>query len=346
MKPIQKQTIYDVAQKTGKSASTVSAALNGTWKARRIRPETADEIMRAARSLGYSVNLQARGLRTAQSGLTGLLLPEHNNRFFSDLSQSFMLEARRRGKCPITIATQRDPAEEERTVQDLMAYSVDALFIAGAADPLRIRDLCHQAQLPHVFIDQPCPGSPSVITDNEQGARWLTQAIIDTMRPCGTGARDRIYLIGGDARLHATSRRIAGFRAVVKERFGTCAPDQVMACGYDPQAALARLIALHDRLGGLPAAIFANSINAFDGIMRYLLRFADKELQGISVGCFDYEPYGELLRLPVHMIRQRHRQLVFRAYELLEQGAQGPALVTVTPELYRAGTARAAQAPK
>ena len=117
MKPTQKQTIYDIAKRIGTSSSTVSASLNGTWKARRIKESTAERMIALAREMGYSVNLQARGLRTARSGLVGLLLPEHNNRFFSDLSQSFTLEARQRGQCPIIIATQRDPDAEVETVR-------------------------------------------------------------------------------------------------------------------------------------------------------------------------------------------------------------------------------------
>ena len=343
MKPSQKQTIYDIAQQVGISPSTVSAALNGSWKARRIKAETAERIIGLARQMGYSVNLQARGLRTARSGLVGLILPEHNNRFFSDLSQSFTVEARSRGQCPIIIATQRNPKEEESTVQDLMAYSIDALFVAGAADPLRISQICRGAQLPHVFIDQPCPDAPSVITDNEAGARRLTEAIIATMREAAPPGRDRPYFIGGDARLHASSRRIAGFQAAVNAHFGRCDPSQVIACGYDPEPALAELSALYDRLGGLPAGLFANSINVFEAMLRFLGELPEAELGGTSFGCFDYEPYGELLRFPVHMIRQRHRQLARRAYELLEQQASGNVLVTVEPELYPARHRAAAQ---
>ena len=343
MKPSQKQTIYDIAQQMGVSPSTVSAALNGSWKARRIKAETAERIIGLAGQMGYSVNLQARGLRTARSGLVGLILPEHNNRFFSDLSQRFTIEARSRGQCPIIIATQRNPKEEESTVQDLMAYSIDSLFVAGAADPLRISRICRSAQLPHVFIDQPCPDAPSVITDNETGARRLTEAIIETMRPppqYPRPAQDRVYLIGGDARLHASSRRIAGFRAAINAAFGRCDDDQVIACGYDPEIARAELHRLYDRLGGLPAGLFANSINVFEALLRFLGQLPEAELQATSFGCFDYEPYGTLMRFPVHMIRQRHHLLIQRAYELLEKRAAGNVLLTVEPEVFRADAAR------
>jgi len=336
MKPTQKQTIYDIAQRSGASASTVSAALNGSWKARRIKEETAERIIAIAREMGYSVNLQARGLRTARSGLVGLILPEHNNRFFSDLSQSFTLEARNRGQCPVIIATQRNPAEERSTVQDLMAYSIDALFVAGAADPSGLSEICRAAELPHVFIDQPCPGAASVITDNVDGAKRLTEAIVDTLPTPPAPGRERVYFLGGDARLHASSRRIAGFQAVIEARFGACAPEQVIACGYEPEVALAEMRALHARLGGLPAGLFVNSINVFEAVLRFLAERPEAELRDFSLGCFDYEPYGELLRIPVHMVRQRHRQLVANAWDQLEHHPTEANLVTVQPELYLA----------
>lgn len=336
MKPTQKQTIYDIADKLGVSPSTVSAALNGTWKTRRIKEETALRIIDLAQTLGYSVNLQARGLRTARSGLVGLIVPELNNRFFSDLSQSFTLEARQRGQCPIIIATQRKPDEEADAVQHLLSYSIDVLFVAGAAEPLRISEMCHAAELAHVFIDQPCQGAPSVITDNQGGAQRLTDAIISTQRGTANPPRDGIYFLGGDARLHASSRRIAGFRSAVEAHAGSCTDDRVIACGYDQDVALRELQTLYDRLGGLPAGLFLNSINVFEAFMRFAVNLPESELQETSIGCFDYEPYGSLLRFPIHMIRQRHKQLVLKAYSLFEDGISGDTLVMVEPELYPA----------
>ena len=97
MKPGQKSTIYDIAQKAGSSPSAVSAALNGKWKQRRLKPETVERIKRVALEEGYTANLQARGLRKAESGLAGMVLPDHENRFFAELSQQFAREARKFG---------------------------------------------------------------------------------------------------------------------------------------------------------------------------------------------------------------------------------------------------------
>ena len=111
-----KPTIYDIARLCEASPSTVSAVLNGSWKTRRISEATAERIRAAASENGYSANLQARGLRQARSGMVGMILPVHDNRFFADMSQSFEAQARARGLCPVVVSTLRDPEEERRTV--------------------------------------------------------------------------------------------------------------------------------------------------------------------------------------------------------------------------------------
>ena len=56
---MKKTTIYDLAQLTGASPSTVSAALNGSWRERRIKESTVRQIQRIAAREGYRTNLQA-----------------------------------------------------------------------------------------------------------------------------------------------------------------------------------------------------------------------------------------------------------------------------------------------
>ena len=79
--------------------------------------------------------MQARGLRKARSGLVGMIIPLHDNRFFTALSQSFEAFARERGLVPVIASSLREPEEERRIVETLIGYAVDFLSIAGATDP-------------------------------------------------------------------------------------------------------------------------------------------------------------------------------------------------------------------
>ena len=347
MKRTPKSTIYDIAKKADASPSTVSAALNGTWKSRRIRQETAERIIALAREFGYSANLQARGLRTARSGLVALLLPDYN-RFFSNLAEAFSLRVRQNGLCPVIVSTDRDREEELSTVESLASYNIDALFVAGASSPEEISHFCQKANIDHIFIDQPCALAPSVITDHAAGARALTREILESQtssaashgdangKAIGQSAQNRPYFIGGDANLPATARRIEGFRKVVEQRFETCGTDQIIACGYELEKAEHEIARLCERLGGLPTALFINSLTVFEGILRHLVTLREEEIRTCSMGCFDYEPFGSLLRFPVHMIRQRHKELIDTAFRLLDDQSKPGTLIEVRPQLYRA----------
>lgn len=328
-----KPTIYDVARLTGASASTVSAALSGKGPSRRIAPATVEEIQRVAAELGYSTNMQARGLRQARSHLVGMIIPEHDNRYFSALSQSFEAEARARGLCPVIVSTLRDPQEEIRTVETLISYAVDWMLIAGASDPDAISTLCDAGRKPYVFVDLPGWGHPSVVTDNHLGAVRLTEAILADMPPTADPRRARPYFLGGDARDYATRRRIEGFVAAAGARFGAVAEDQILACGYAPSKAGVAVAELIARLGGLPAALFVNSLTAFEGVLRHFVELPPEALAGSAIGCYDYDPFAAYLQFPVHMIRQNADRLIERACEIIASGNREPVLVEIEPDL-------------
>ncbi len=327
----QKPTIYDIAEVSGASPSTVSSVLNGSWKNRRIRADTAQRIREIAASQGYSANLQARGLRKAKSGLVGMILPVHDNRFFSSISQSFEANARERDLCPVIASTLRDPQEEIRTVETLISYAVEAVFIVGATDPEALHRICSAANVAHIFVDLPGPDAPSVVSDNIHGARLLTQTILDEM-PADKG-QARPYFIGGVADDYATSRRIEAFRSVVMETLGGMEDDQIIACGYAPGRAAREIAALCDRMGRLPEGLFVNSLTAFEGVLGHFVTLPHEAFDGSVIGCYDYDPFGAFLRFPVHMMRQNSDALISAAFAQFDTGDFSPRLIMIKPDL-------------
>lgn len=336
-KPRQKPTIYDISRLAGASASTVSASLSGAWRERRISEATARKVQEIAAEQGYFTNLQARGLRRARSGLVGMIMPVHDNRFFSSMSQSFEAHARMRGLCPVIVSTLRDPAEERRTVETLISYAIESLLIVGATDPDALEQMCRAAGLRHVYVDLPGRGAPSVISDNRHGAEMLTRAILDRMPAGGDGeaggARALPYLLGGDAGDYASAQRINAFRAVAAERFGPLPEANVIACGYAPARASRELAALCDRLGGLPAGLFVNSLTAFEGVVGHLVTLPPEAFAGTAIGCYDYDPFAAFLQFPVHMVRQNADGLIARAFAMLDAGEEAAVVIEVAPDL-------------
>ncbi|MCB0057336.1 MAG: LacI family DNA-binding transcriptional regulator [Caldilineaceae bacterium] len=329
----RKTTIYDIAQLAGASASTVSAVLNGTWKERRIREDTATMIEKVAAEHGYSPNLQARGLRRARSEMVGMIVPVHDNRFFASLSQSFEACARERGWCPVVTSTLRDPEEEIRVVRTMISYAVDFLFIAGATNPDALGELCTAANLPHVFVDLPGKDAPSVVSDNYHGAEALSRTILQAITPCNGNPRDRIYFFGGNASDYATAQRIAAFRSAVTASCGKVREEQVVTFGYSPGSAAREIEALCDRIGGLPRGLLVNSLTAFEGVVSHFVHLPVEAFEDSVVGCFDYDPFAMFLQFPVHMVRQNSDELITTAYDLMDRGVTDPVIIEVAADL-------------
>jgi len=334
LKPRNRQTIYDIALKAGASPSTVSSALNGTWQKRRINRDTVDRIKKIAAEEGYSVNLQARGLRKARSGLAGMILPEHENRFFSALSQSFATEVRKRGLCPAIVLSGRNAEEQATSIMDLIAYSVDMLVIAGASEPEALAEICRDAGVPHVFVDQPCGTAPSVVSDNHRGARELTMHLLGQM-PANDAddPRHHLYFLGGAVTSYATTERLSGFRDAAASKAALFGDHQIMTCGYDPAHSRDQIERLHSRLGQLPSGLFVNSISSFDGVAQFLRALSADAMSTCVIGCYDYEPFGTLLSFPVHMVRQRSDEIISEALRHFDEADFKPGVTRISPEL-------------
>ena len=329
----RKTTIYDIARLSGSSPSTVSSVLNGSSGKRRIKESTVEAIQKIAAEAGYTTNMQARGLRRARSGLAGMIIPLHDNRFFSSLSQSFDTMARERGLCPVIASTLRNPKEEARIVETLISYAIDSLFIAGATDPDALGALCTSARLPHVFIDLPGHKAPSVVTNNFHGAELLTRKILGDIPRVSSAARSKPYFFGGSVSDYATERRVKAFKSVAGDLGVKISDGQIIQCGYSPRSATAAIKALCERLGGLPAGLFVNSLTVFEGILSYFVTLPPAAFAESIIGCFDYDPFASFLQFPVYMVRQNSNQLIATAYELLESGATAPLVTEIEPDL-------------
>lgn len=327
-------TIYDLAELAGVSASTVSAVLSGKAKARRIAEATVASVQQLAETHRFTLNRQASGLRRSRSGLIGMIIPMHDNRFFSEMSRAFERLARERHWYPIVVSTLRDPALELETVNTLLSYRIEQLIVTGATDPDSVGRACRAHGVAHVNVDLPGTTATSVVSDNYWGAQQLTRALIERSRPMRQGPRNRIHFVGGLASDYATQRRVAGFADTVAARIGAVRPDQIDACGYAGERAEASVRALYARLGGLPRGLFINSTIALEGVVRFLKTLPHKEVAACTVGCYDWDPFASALSFPVLMVRQDVEALLGEAFRIVDNGTFAEArLVEIKPQV-------------
>jgi LacI family fructose operon transcriptional repressor len=309
-------TIYDIAIAAEASASAVSLVLNGNWARYRIKEDTAHRILETARRLGYNVNLTARGLRLSQSGLAGMILPHYRNRFFADLAEAFEAEARRRDLCPIVVSTQRDECIEAKVTRKLLAQRVEFLFIAGVYQPDPLNRLCVEAGVPCVNLDLPGPGARSVVSDNRNGARRLTEILIGKVA-ARRGELESFLYLGGIAGDYATDNRVAGFVEALRAHGIDADPDRMALCGYPRESARDALAAHFARHGRLPAGLFINSISALEGALEFAAGLPHDALKACVVGCFDWDPFAAHLPFDMTMLRQDVETMMEHAFGAL-----------------------------
>jgi LacI family fructose operon transcriptional repressor len=334
----KKATIYDLSVLSGSSASTVSAVLNGTWRKRRIKESTAELIRGLAEKHQYTANQQARGLRSSRSGLIGLMLPVYDNRYFSSMAQTFEAHVRQRGQWPIVVSSRRDPEEERQMVESLISYSIDELLICGATDPDGVHDVCEAAGLRHINIDLPGTKTHSVISDNYEGGRILTEAIIRQFSANDPLKPEELFLFGGSDD-HASRERIRGFYDVKSMLLGRAFEASVQATGYSPNTTRVAFEKYFEENGRLPRALFINSSINFEGLLRFMSAHPHETFSDLVVGCFDYDPFASFLPFPVLMMRQDVEGMIAKAFELIDHSPLTPATYLLLPELVAPRTA-------
>src|SRR5690349_15322310 len=134
---MQRVKLADVARVAGVHPGTASRALNPLTRDQ-VSRETSRRVVRAAEQLGYVPNATARGLRTARTYITAMIVPDITNPLFPPMVRAAEQVLSRAGYTLVLTDTDNDAATERRQVEQLRARGADGFIIATARweDPL------------------------------------------------------------------------------------------------------------------------------------------------------------------------------------------------------------------
>jgi LacI family transcriptional regulator, galactose operon repressor len=200
-------TIRDVARVAGVSPATVSQVLNG---GRPVAEATRARIADVIEGLGYRPNAFARGLKTLQSHLVGIALPDLSNPFYPTLVRGVQDELGAAGYHAVIVNTDARPDAERALVSELVHRQVDGLilitFTLGAPEFLKLVG----EGTPTVVIG-PYTGVDCVHTSDFSAALQMTEYLLDA------GYTGVAHLAGPEGAGPA-SPRLAGYRAAMARR--------------------------------------------------------------------------------------------------------------------------------
>src|SRR5919112_2201035 len=121
-------TIAHVAHRAGVSPTTVSHVLSGK---RVVGAATRDTVMDAIRELGYRPNHVARNLRTRQSHMIAVVVPDITNPFYAVLTRGLADAVDAAGYGSYVCNTDGQHERERKFFQDVMDRGVDGIVFAS-----------------------------------------------------------------------------------------------------------------------------------------------------------------------------------------------------------------------
>ncbi|MGW8482835.1 LacI family DNA-binding transcriptional regulator [Microbacterium sp. NPDC055903] len=194
-------TIYDVARLAGVSPATVSRLFNGT----NVSPAKAAAIRKAAEELSFVPNRTARTLRRQSSQVIGLIIPDIENPYFTEMARGVQDVAADAG-LSVVLCNSDSESDKEQTYLDIaVAEHMSGVIIATASEDSRL-DAVLAAGRPVVAVDRHTSHDvDAVVMANRAAGVSATRSLIDA------GYR-RIACINGPESIDTAAERAAGWR--------------------------------------------------------------------------------------------------------------------------------------
>lgn len=195
-------TMKDIAKRTGLGLATISSYFNGG----NVREKNRVKIQEAIEELHYEVNEVARGLKTNATKTIGVVIPELNSIFCSEIITGMEDILRSHGYATIICDCRTDRVLEKDAVEFLTRKRVDGIInmpvdITGS----HLADF-QKTGKPMVLIDRQILGveCDSVLVDNEKAARDAVDLLLEN------GHRN-IGIIGGPREVSTAKERLEGY---------------------------------------------------------------------------------------------------------------------------------------
>jgi LacI family transcriptional regulator len=260
-------TIAEVAAMAGVSPTTVSHVFSGK---RLVSASTRERVLDVVERLGYRPNNVARNLRTRQSKMIAVIVPDITNPFYAVVTRGLADAVEGADYGTYVCNTDGAVAREQRFVEDVLDRGVDGVVMGSVTVApevvTRLADLgtpfvCMHRGIEHPLVD-------SIWADDVGGAHEATEHLL-------AGGTGPVAMIDGPG---TTGGRLEGYRDALAAAGVAFDPALVVHGDWTRHGgrdAMRRLLELPER----PAAVFcANdlmAIGAMDAAHEAGLRIPD-----------------------------------------------------------------------
>jgi DNA-binding LacI/PurR family transcriptional regulator len=317
-------TIKDIAKALNLSYSTVSRALQGSYK---ISEATQQLVKEYAEAHHYRPNLMAQSLKNRKSRCIGVVLCSIPNNFFAEVLSG--IESIVYSKDYLLIITQNLESyqREVKNLENLTWRSVDGLLISLSTETKDFSHFqkLHEQGLPMVFFDRVTDAIPAhqVVTDNIGGAYQATRHLIER-------GYKRIATITSSPILSITHERLEGYKKALAEHNRPVPDEYIEYCPHggmvteEIESALQRLLQLPEPPDALLTVSDRITIGCYSLIRSKGLIIPNE----MAVAGFSNFNAPELFNPPLTTVRQNAFEMGKQATELLIKQVESKRPVT------------------
>jgi len=330
-------TLDEVARMAGVSRATASRAINGGSRVSAGSQQAVDD---AVRRLGYTPNLAARSLVTRKTDSVALVVPEPDERVFSDpfFARTLHVITRELSErdLQVVLLIAGPGKQEERMLRYLRNRHSDGAIVVSHHRRDALADELSSLGMPSAFIGRPWRHDDEVSwvdTDNVAGGREATRRLLE--RGC-----KRIATIAGPADMTAGVDRLTGWREAMQ---AAALPDDAVVRGdftvEGGEAACEQLLARHPDVDGI---VVASDLMAL-GAMRVLSASGRRIPDDVAVTGYDDLGVAERTDPPLTTLSNPISEMAAEAARLLlaqlDGGSTAPRRVVFAPTLVRRASA-------
>ena len=305
---MKEPTIHDIARMARVSIGTVSNALNAKPS---VKADLAERVHAAATRLGYRRNSNAASLRSNQTDMIAVVVPNIENALFSEVVSAIEHRAVAERKGVMFMTTGEDQQRAHRQIQNLVSRRVDGLIIVPSFDYQPLLTELDIYGIPVVLADrvEKVNRFPSVSVDNKQAGYIGGKHLFE----CGYR---EIAFINHGPRYWILGQRREGFVQAAKEA-GALKRCSFYDFSLDPEEIRASTLEVLRR-GKRPRAIFAASNIAGKGIIPALQEAGLRIPDDVALLVMDDFEALTLLSPPVSVVSQPARQIAETAWNMLQ----------------------------
>lgn len=249
-------TITDIAEKAGVSKTTVSRVLNGIGY---VSDETRRKVEKVISENHFYPSASARSLSKRETNTIGVIVPEIDNSFFSEVLRGISEVVDQHGLTIIYCDTANNAEKEARALSMIAEHRVRGLIISPAIDYAetnaagKLRRLLNNLGVPIVVVDREIENSTwdGVFYENFQSAYCATKVLIEE-------GHKRIGIITGDLGLKLARERYHGFLQAMED-YGVPVQEKYIYKGDFSINTAYRIAKEIFESGDIPEAIFTSN---------------------------------------------------------------------------------------